>query len=153
MSNTPANTRTFRPRQALLVVASAVILGVLTGAAISVASGWVGWNEPALIRSAVAVAGIWVLATLLGVQILVVGTGLAADRLGFGVLASSMSRMLFALLVGVVVYFLIGFEGRSFWVCFLGAGLAALVAEAVWAIGAINAATKASATAVKHGAV
>lgn len=95
---------------------------------------------------------VWLVACVLGVQTLVIGTGLSVDRLGFGVLAASMARMLFALMLGLLAYFVVGFEGRSFWVCFLACGLTVLVAESLWAVRVINAAAAYSALAGKHGA-
>jgi hypothetical protein len=65
-----------------------------------------------------------------------------------------MARMFTALFAGLIVYMMLRPEGRTFWVTFLAAGLAALVAEAVWAIRTINSPTRAqSAASANHGAV
>lgn len=131
----------------------AVCVGVIAGVGVGAAAGWADARSLAI---AAATAGaVWGFATLVGVQTLILGTGLASDRLGFGVLASSMARMLTALLVGVVVYFLVKPEGQTFWVCFLAAGLAALIAEAIWGIRTIQTATQSAtrgAGAPMHGA-
>jgi hypothetical protein len=152
MKHSPApSPSTFRPRQILAVVVIAVIVGTLVGVGIGIASGWGGTRE--LTIAALTAAAVWLFATLLGVQTLIFGSGLQVDRLGFGILASSMGRMLAALLVGVVVFFLVKPQGETFWVCFLSAGLAALIAESVWAIRTITSATQPSpAVAHKHGA-
>ncbi|HVU63150.1 MAG TPA: hypothetical protein VHC70_04190 [Phycisphaerales bacterium] len=139
----------FRARHILALGCGAVVFGTLIGAGTGVAASW-GTSQT--IASAAIMSGlIWLFAVLLGVQTLVLGTGFAVDRLGPGVLASSMARMLVALLVGVVVYFLVRPEGHTYWTCFLSAGLLALTTEASWAVRTINAATRETG-AIKHGA-
>ena len=141
MSPNPSKPIKFKARQALAIVFAGVLVGVGGGVGICASAGWALGG---MLAAGTSAALVWLVAALLGVQALVVGTGLSVDRLGFGVLASSMARMLFALLVGLLVYFLGGLDGRQFWVCFLGAGLVALAAEALWAVHVINCSAKAT---------
>lgn len=143
---------TFKARQALAVGVLSVVVGVALGAAFCMQ---MGWAEGRVLTNAAGLAGlVWLAAALLGVQVLVIGTGLNVDRLGMGVLAASMARMLAALFVGLIAYFMIHPEGRTFWVTFLAAGLIALFGEALWAVRLINSPTRGiSGAPAKHGAV
>jgi hypothetical protein len=143
---------TFRPRTALAVGVGAVLVGTVLGGLFCMQ---LGWAEGRALTTAAGLAGlVWLAASILAGQVLIIGTGLAVDRLGMGVLASSMARMFTALFAGLIVYMMLRPEGRTFWVTFLAAGLAALVAEAVWAIRTINSPTRAqSAASANHGAV
>ncbi len=135
-STIPATT--FQARHAYGVGILSVLLGIGVGAAICAGLGWASGQ---LLTTAATLAGIiWLFASILSVPVLVVGSGLKVDRLGMAVLASSMARMLTALMVGLIAYFIIKPEGRTFWVCFLAAGMLALIGEAFWAIRTINAA-------------
>ncbi len=150
-SSPPVQSSVFKARSVFAVVIGASLVGSLIGVAICLSAGWA--QGRALTSGATGAGVVWLVACVLGVQTLVIGTGLSVDRLGFGVLASSMARMLFALMLGLLAYFVVGFEGRSFWVCFLACGLTVLVAESLWAVRVINAAAASSAVSGKHGAV
>ena len=150
-SSPPVQSSVFKARSVFAVVIGASLVGSLIGVAICLSAGWAQGRT--LTSGATGAGVVWLVACVLGVQTLVIGTGLSVDRLGFGVLASSMARMLFALMLGLLAYFTVGFEGRSFWVCFLACGLTVLVAESLWAVRVINAAAASSALAGKHGGV
>lgn len=148
-----AHTATFKARTAMGVSMVSVIVGALVGAVLCMQ---IGWAEGRVLTNAAGLAGIvWIVGALVGVQVLVIGTGLSVDRLGMGVLASSMARMMGALFAGLMVFFMLHPDGRTFWVTFLSAGLVALVAEALWAVRVINSspASGRPAQPAKHGAV
>lgn len=153
MDNTvpnPADPPTFQARGPYAVGLLSVALGIGGGAAICAGLGWSSGQN--LTTAASLAAIVWAFASILSVQVLVMGSGLRVDRLGMAVLASSMARMLTALLVGLIAYFMIHPEGKTFWVCFLAAGLFALIGEAFWAIRTINAAALGSSQRSQPGA-
>lgn len=134
MTNTPTSTPTFQPAANAGIVLGSAGLGVVVGVGCAAAAGWAGRDPSTLIRAG-ALAGIaWLIAGVLGAFVLALVTNRRVDALGMGVLASSMARMLLALLVSLPVFFVGGPDGRTFWTCFLLAGLAALCAETAWGI-------------------
>lgn len=136
----------------MAVGVGSVVVGTLAGGVLCTQLAWAQGPD---LMSAAGLAGVtWLLAVILATQVLVIGTGLSVDRLGMGILTASMARMLSALFAGIIMYFVFRPEGRTFWVTFLAAGLAALIAEAVWAIRVINSPARGPSPApAKAGAV
>jgi hypothetical protein len=130
---------TFRTGPLTGQVVAAAVLGSFLGLGVAYAAGWAGGDLQALAIASLVAMLVWVGASILGVLLLSVNTQHQLSRIAPGVLASSTTRMLVALAVGVLLFFVLSLEGRTFWTSFLLAGLLALVAETAWAMRTINA--------------
>ncbi len=107
-----------------------VKLGILSGVGVASLAGWgLGGVLPGLQAGIV-----WTLGTIFGVLTVLLVSGRQASRLGMAVLAGSGVRMLSALTMGLFSYLAFKPEGRTFWACFLLAGLCCLICETVWAV-------------------
>ena len=144
MNDPTSDPTNFRPSRVLGVAVGALILGILVGCAVSRGADWS--EGRALTSAAASVALVWLAAVILGVRVLVFGSGMSIDRIGFGVMAASVSRMFFALILGVPVFILLAPENRTFWICFVCAGVSILVAESWWAIRTVNSVTRTTGT-------
>ena len=138
MTRASSTEPTFDLPPAGLAVFGAIVLGVITGLGWALSANWADGQAGVIIRAAAVCTTVWMLAGIVGLGVLYGATGRRIDRLGFAVLASSMARMLVALSLGLAAYFVAAPDGRTFWTCFLIAGLLALMAETVWAIRTIN---------------
>ena len=138
MTRASSTEPTFDLPQAGLAVFGAIVLGVITGLGWALSANWADGQAGAIVRAAVTCTSVWMLAAAVGLDVLYGATGRKVDRLGFAVLASSMARMLTALSLGLAAHFIASPDGRTFWTCFLIAGLLALMAETVWVIRTIN---------------
>jgi hypothetical protein len=130
-------------------VIAACTAGGMLGAAAAYIANWGGGDTQTIAIAAVVPTIVWIIATAIGAMLLSVVTHNEPAKLGMGVLASSTARMLISLMVGVLLYFLMSLEGRTFWTSFLLAGLFALLAETTWAIRIINASRTGAATGVR----
>lgn len=106
----------------------------MIGVGLALANTWAGGDVSAIGRAAALAAAVWAISALAGLGILVVASARQTDRLGMAMLASSMSRMLLALLIGLPLFLVVHADGKTFWTCFLLAGLLALAAETAWAL-------------------
>ena len=138
MTRTPSIEPTFDLPPAGLAVFGAIVVGVVTGLGWALSANWADGQTGGVVRAAAVCTTVWMLAAAVGGGVLYGATGRKIDRLGLAVLASSMARMLTALSLGLAAYFVASPDGRTFWTCFLVAGLLALMAETVWAIRTIN---------------
>lgn len=138
MTRAPSTEPTFDLPPAGLAVFGAIVLGVITGLGWALSADWADGQSNVIVRAAAICTTVWMLAAIVGVGVLYGASARKIDRLGPAVLASSMARMLTALSLGLAAYFVASPDGRTFWTCFLTAGLLALMAETVWAIRTIN---------------
>jgi hypothetical protein len=130
---------TFRTGPLLGLVVGACTAGGLLGVAFAYAAGWANTGLQAVGVAALVSTIVWAGGGVLGVMLLSVNTDHQPAKLPQGVLASSTARMLVALFVGVLLFFLLSLEGRTFWTSFLLSGLLALATETAWAVRTINA--------------
>ncbi len=118
-------------------------LACLAGGALAVGAGiagqWAGSDAQALVIAALTPTAVWLVGAAVGLILLTSMSQGQRVRLPIGVMASSTARMLIALIVGVILYFLMTLDGRGFWTAFLLSGLLCLVVETAWAIRTINA--------------
>lgn len=144
MTTPTQNTAAFRTGPLMAQVVAACVTGGLLGTGVAVVGHWGNGDTQTLGIAAFIATAVWLVGAVIGVMLLGVVTHNQPHKLAPGVLASSTARMLIALIVGVLLFFLLSLEGRTFWSCFLLAGLFALVAESTWAIRTINAAKPAA---------
>jgi hypothetical protein len=130
-----AADQTFRVWPMLAAVISGVAAGTAAGMWLASVAGWsssdggIGGVVPG-----VQAGLVWVLASAMGVLVLLLLSGRQASRLGVAVMAGSVVRMLAALTMGLFAFLAFKPEGRTFWACFLLAGLCCLVCETAWAV-------------------
>lgn len=122
------------PIGAALALLGAIAIGAAIGLGIGLARSWTAEGlDPALIAAGLGAAA-WLVGAIVGLALIVAVNSRDAARLSFAVLAASMVRMLVALSVGLLAFFVLEPEGRTFWTSFLMCGLLALMAETSWAM-------------------
>ncbi|MFO0857047.1 MAG: hypothetical protein U0640_06785 [Phycisphaerales bacterium] len=109
-----------------------LLLGFLGASLIGVGAGYVfNSSEAALQGALLGPLCLW-LASMMGLSAYALA-GPQLERIAFSILGSSLFRMILALSMGLVVYFIGLQDSRdarlTFWVAFLVAGLLALVIE------------------------
>lgn len=127
---------TFRVLPLVGTVIAGVVAGALAGYAVARLANWPVGASP--VNPAVLAIVVWSFAASLGILTIIGGTGRVVERAGLVVVAASFLRMLTALMLGVGAHFVLHPEGKTFWTCFLLAGLGCLVAETVWAMRILN---------------
>lgn len=150
------NSETFGLGPPVFAVVGGIVAGGLGGLAVAGAAGWgaSGSGAGSVFSAALLAAIVWTLAALPGLACLLVVSKGSIDRLGPAVLGSSAVRLHMGLALGVVAYFALQPDGRTFWSVFLASGVAALIAEAAWTIKLLNPAPRVlpAALAIKVGA-
>ncbi|HYE63501.1 MAG TPA: hypothetical protein VD997_16040 [Phycisphaerales bacterium] len=149
MTTSHAQPTAIRTGPLMAQIVAACSLGGLMAIGVGHAAKWAGGDTQTIAVASLTPMILWAVAGVIGVMLLGVLTHNQPARLAIGVLASSTARMLIALLVGVLLFFLMSLEGRCFWTSFLLAGLFALVAETTWAIRTINASRPGTPTGVR----
>lgn len=122
------------PIGAALALLGAIAIGAAIGLGISLARTWTADNLEAALIAAGLGAAPWIVGSIIGLALIVAVNTRDAARLSFAVLAASMVRMFVALSVGLLAFFVLDPEGRTFWTTFLMCGLLALMAETSWAM-------------------
>lgn len=129
-----AADQTFRVWPMLAAVISGVVAGTLAGLGVSSMAGWTAADGTGGVVPGVQAGLVWTLATAMGVLVLLLLSGRQSSRLGVAVMAGSVVRMLAALTMGLFAFLAFKPEGKTFWACFLLAGLCCLVCETAWAV-------------------
>lgn len=122
------------PVGAALATLGAVALGAVIGGGCGLAMVWTGDDAGRAAAAALMGGGAWAVGALIGLALIATTGTQDAGRLSFAVLVASVVRMLGALALGLVLFFGLGPEGRTFWTTFLVCGLLALMAETSWAM-------------------
>jgi hypothetical protein len=141
-----ANSIFFRPASAAIVAH--------VGLGVGIGLGWLAGPMLAefapgeVVRSALLAGAAWLIGIWLGLAVMVLVSRRKAMELGLAVMASSVTRLLSALFLGLLIFLGAGPDGRSFWILFLTAGLGVLIAESLWAVKTLNRASEASASGV-----
>lgn len=128
---------TFRTLPLVGSVFAGVLMGVAAGYGVAQTAGWTSGSANPM-SAPILAAIVWLFAAGLGVLMVIGGTAKVIERAGLVVVAASFLRMITALMLGIGAYFALRPEGKTFWTCFLLAGLVCLVAETVWAMRIMN---------------
>jgi hypothetical protein len=112
-----------------------VACGLVAGVAAYGLAGVAGWGVEAkpLILAAASGAGACLLPALLAIAMLALLHATNSTKATI-ILAASVARMLFSLLLALTTFFLLNPEGKTFWTSFLIAGLLTIAAEAAWGV-------------------
>ncbi|MGH7133713.1 MAG: hypothetical protein ACREJO_17420 [Phycisphaerales bacterium] len=111
----------------------ACVVGAVMGAGVSLMVPWVSRPEAAWGAAAGAAACVLIAAVLAGAG-LSVAIKQQPKYAPVLVVGAGMARLLIALSLALMVFFLVAPEGKPFWVAFLLAGLLSIIVEAGWAV-------------------
>ena len=111
----------------------ACVVGTVASAGLSLLVPWVVRAEAAWGGAAGGAACVLIAAVLAGAG-LSVALRQSAKYAPVLVVGAGMARMLIALSLALMVFFLVAPEGKPFWIAFLLAGLLSIIVEAGWAV-------------------
>lgn len=111
----------------------ACVVGAVLGAGLSLMVPWVTRAESAWGAAASGSLCVLIAAVLAGAG-LSVALRQSPKYAPVLVVGAGMARMLIALSLALMVFFLVAPEGKPFWVAFLLAGLLSIIVEAGWAV-------------------
>ena len=126
--------RTFNVWTLGLLLGASCLVGGLFGYGLATMAVWGDGTPATLLQPALLAAVTWLVASAIGMSLILVLAGSDTGRLPMPVLASSVVRMLAALSLGLVLYFALKVDGRTFWASFLTCGLCCLMSETAWAM-------------------
>lgn len=128
LQDAQSQTQTARPK----VPYAQLLIGFLTASLVGVGAGYVFNSSDASLRGALLGPLCMWLAAMMAMSAYALA-GPQLERIAFSILGSSLFRMILALSMGLVIYFIALQDSRdarlTFWVAFLVAGLLALIIE------------------------
>ncbi|MFT3685854.1 MAG: hypothetical protein QM783_13185 [Phycisphaerales bacterium] len=135
-SPTPSATPAVGVSSLAWVMTAAVICGGVLAAGVLAQVTWAK-GTPDIAGPAVQAILAVLVAMGVGYSLFALTVGRTPASAPMGLLAGSTVRMLVALSIALVMFFMGGFDkptGTAFWIVFLSAALAAIVAEASWGV-------------------
>jgi hypothetical protein len=125
------------------------LFGPMFAYGLAVLAVWGDGTSSTLLLPAILGGGVWAFAAALGLGLIALTSRGKVSNLGFPVLAASIIRMFVAFSLGLVLYFSLKCEGKTFWASFLVTGLVCLTVETAWAFRTLTASPAASSTGVR----